>query len=230
MSGRREPFADLTRENMNSYLPRRLRAGGGSRPALLLVQDQGKLAVVKDYRASGWLLRASVGPWLITREARIYASLAGAPGVPRLLRVLDRHALVVAHVAGRNCAQYPDGGLPPEFFDRLQQVVEGLHARGVVHCDIKNRSNIVVADSGQPYLIDFASAFSRNGSFGPLRRAIFERFRMDDLRAVTKARILVARVSTDEQARFAFHRTPAERAVRAVRNAARWLFKLMAGG
>jgi hypothetical protein len=43
-----------------------------------------------------------------------------------------------------------------------------------------------------------------------------------------KARLLVGRIWNDEDERFAFHHGPAERAVRAVRNTVRRLFKLVA--
>ena len=223
-------FAGLTRDNLRQHLCKTLRPGGGTRPELLLLEDRGKRAVLKDYRAAGWLLRTFAGPWLIAREARIYQLLAGAYGVPRLIGLLDRHALIVEHINGRNCADYADGELPAEFFDRLRKVVQGIHARGVVHCDIKNRSNIVVADGGEPYIVDFASAFPRQGRPAPLRRFIFERFRTDDLRAVVKAKLLVGQLWNKPDADFAFRRDPAERIVRAVRDAARWTFKLFAGG
>ncbi len=224
------PFAGLARETLPRYLARPLRAGGGSRPALLLVEDQGRRAVVKDYAGSGWLLRRLVGPWLIGREARIYRALAGTPGVPRLLGRLDRQALVLEHIPGRSCAEFPDGALPAAFFDRLLEVVRGIHDRGVVHCDIKNRSNIVVGDDGWPYIVDFASAFSREGRLGPVRRFLFERFRLDDLRGVIKARLFVGQLWNEPDARFAFARSPAERLVRALRDGGRWLFRLLAGG
>jgi len=185
---------------------------------------------MKDYRASSWLLRSFVGPWLIRREERIYRILSGTPGVPHIIRQPDPHTILVEHIRGRSCGDYPDGALPLEFFDRLLRVVKGMHARGVVHCDLKNRSNIVVTEDLQPYIVDFASAFTRRGRWSPLRRFVFERFRIDDLRAVVKARLLVARVGTPGDAEFAFHRGPAERMVRAVRDAARWLFRLLAGG
>jgi len=222
-----QPFAGLTRENLDRYVRQPLRAGGGTRPELTLLGDSGRQAVLKDYRAAGWLMRRWVGPWLIGREEKVYRLLEGLPGVPRLLCRLDRYALVVEHVRGRSCAEYPDGSLPAEFFERLREVVEGMHARGVVHCDIKNRGNIVVGEDGQPYIVDFASAFAREGRWFPFRRLLFERFRVDDLRAVAKAKILVARVGTDEEARFAFHRGAAERVVRAVRDAGRWVFRLV---
>lgn len=230
MSAWGSAFTDLTRSNLHGYVRRRIRPGGGTRPALLLLEDRGRRAVVKDYRPSSWLLRTLVGPWLIGREARVYRVLSGTPGVPRLIGILDREALVVEHVAGRSCAEYADGALPPEFFERLQSVVAGIHARGVVHCDIKNRSNIVVGDGGLPYIVDFASAFTREGSLGAFRRYAFERFRNDDLRAVVKAKLLVGQLWNKPDADFAFRRDPAERVVRAVRDAARWFLRLLAVG
>lgn len=225
-----QPFTGLARENLASYVRERLRRGGGTRPELSLLEDEGRWAVVKDYRASGWMVRTFAGPWLMDREEKIYRILAGAPGVPRLLRRLDRHAIVVEHIRGRSCADYADGELPAEFFDRLREVVEGIHSRGVVHCDIKNRGNIVVNDEGEPYIVDFASAFTDTGSLLRVRRFLFEQFRGDDLRAVMKAKILVAQVGSAEEAHFAFYRGPAERVVRALRNGARRVFKLLAGG
>jgi hypothetical protein len=194
---------------------------------LLLVEDRGEKAVIKDYLPCGWLLRALVGPWLIRREEGIYRILEGASGVPRLIGRLDRHALVVEHIQGRACSEYAGGSLPLEFFQRLETVVNGLHERGVVHCDIKNRSNIVVAEGLEPYIIDFASAFTREGAHGLFRRFMFERFLIDDRRAVVKQRLLVGRLWNDEDERFAFHHGPAERVVRAIRNAARGFFKLL---
>lgn len=228
MPAQGRPFGSLTRDTIQNYVVARLRSGGGTRPALLLIQDRGQHAIVKDYLPASWLLRAIFGPWLIGREAQIYRVLDGVPGVPRLVGRLDRHALVVARIEGRACSEYPDGSLPAEFFDKLEAVVGGIHARGVVHCDIKNRSNIIVTDDLDPYIVDFASAFTSEGRFGPLRRFAFERFRIDDRRAVVKARLLVGRIWNEADERFAFHHGPAERAVRALRNGARWLFKVLA--
>lgn len=223
------PFDGLARDNIHTYVVKRLRSGGGTRPRLLLLEDRGTRAIAKDYLPTSWLLKAVFGPWLVAREERIYRMLDGAPGVPRLLRRLDRHALLIEHVEGRACSEYPDGSLPCEFFQRLERVVKSIHARGVVHCDIKNRSNIVVTEQLDPYIVDFAAAFTRDGRCGLLRRWAFERFRIDDLRAVVKARLLVGRIWSDADERFAFHHGAAERAIRAMRNAGRRLFKLLAG-
>ena len=49
----------------------------------------------------------------------------------------------------------------------LESAVRGLHARGVVHLDLRHRSNVLVARDGRPVLIDFASAVCfRPGGLG----------------------------------------------------------------
>ncbi len=227
IQAREKAFQGLSRDTIEQYLVSNLRPGGGTRPALLLIEDRGKRAIVKDYRASGWLLRRVFGPWLIAREERIYLRLSGAPGIPNVIGKLDRHALVVEFVRGRAASECPEGSLPPDFFERLSAVVNSLHERGVVHCDLKNRSNIVVGDGNVPYIVDFASAFTYSGALGPLRRLVFRCFQVDDRRAVIKARMLVGGIRSDEDEQFVRQRSGPERVVRAIRNGARWMFQLL---
>lgn len=220
----------LTRADLETCPAEELRSANAHRARLLRVELGGQRLVVKDYRPCGWLLRTLIGPWLIAREARVYQTLAGGPGIPALAGRLDRQALAVAYIAGRNAQEYADGTLPREFFDRLQQVVDAMHARGVVHCDLKNRRNIVVAEGYQPYLIDFTTAFTRRGWFGVLRRPLYERFLLDDRRAVVKARLQAGQLWNQADADFAYHRGPGERAVRKVRDGLRWAFKALSRG
>lgn len=223
-----DPFASLTRDQFPTCLRAHLRPGGGSRPALLLLEREGAQVVVKDYLESGWLMRALIGPWLVRREEYIYRLLQGSPGVPRLIGRVDRYALAVEHIGGDNCGHYQRGELPDEFFSRLRTAVEAMHARGVVHCDIRNRRNIVVGADGQPYIVDLASAFTPRGFLGPARRFLFERFRLDDLRGVAKAKYYCGNMTDQAERDFAFSVLPGERFARAVRDAARWLFQTVA--
>ena len=50
------------------------------------------------------------------------------------------------------------GRLPAGFVDELRQSVAAMHARGVVHLDLRHRSNVLAGDDGHPVLLDFASA------------------------------------------------------------------------
>ena len=45
------------------------------------------------------------------------------------------------------------------FFDRLRSIVDQIHARGIVVCDLRNRKNVMVTNASDPYVIDFCTAF-----------------------------------------------------------------------
>lgn len=50
------------------------------------------------------------------------------------------------------------GKLPRTFMSELRSAVSSMHQRGVVHLDLRHRSNVLADANGQPVLIDFASA------------------------------------------------------------------------
>ena len=49
------------------------------------------------------------------------------------------------------------GQLKQDFFLKLEQVVQTIHARGIVHLDLRNGGNILVSPEHQPVLLDFQS-------------------------------------------------------------------------
>lgn len=49
-----------------------------------------------------------------------------------------------------------------EFLDALGACVERIHARGVVHLDLRQRRNILRGPDGQPKLLDFEAALVCN--------------------------------------------------------------------
>ncbi len=116
---------------------------------------------------------------------------------------------------------------PAEFFDYFQEVVDAIHARGVVHCDLKNRRNVVVGEGYRPYLVDFTTAFSRGGPLSLFRNHAYRRFLLDDQKAVVKAKLQVGKMYSPEDAAFAFRRSPGERVIRRLRDGLRWSFKLL---
>ena len=52
----------------------------------------------------------------------------------------------------------------PTFLSRLSRLIEGLHARGVVHLDLRHRGNIMINKEGEPYVIDFNGSFYLGGN------------------------------------------------------------------
>jgi predicted Ser/Thr protein kinase len=135
-----------------------LQRGAGRKPDVRLVAWDGEPAVVKDFAGRAPWLRATLGRWLVARELRAYRALAGHPDVPRLLGRVGRHGFAVEHRPGRRLSRQRAAELPPDFLDRLERAVRGMHERGVVHLDLRHRSNVLVGHDGAPVLIDFASA------------------------------------------------------------------------
>lgn len=151
--------APLTRRELEQRTVEVLQRGRGANPDVLLVQCADACrVVVKDYRPRRWLVRATYGRWMIRREARAYRRLAGAPAIPVLLGCLDSLALVLEYRPGTPMSRALAGQLPASFLDDLRDAVSTMHARGVIHLDLRHRSNVLADARGKPVVIDFGSA------------------------------------------------------------------------
>jgi hypothetical protein len=162
--------------------------GGRRNPDVLLVDLGERRVVVKDFAPRGPLVRALLARWLVEREARAYARLAGHPNVPRLLARPDALALVFEHRPGRRLSRRLASSLPPDFLDRLEAAVAAMHERGVAHLDLRHRSNVLVDAGGDPVLIDFASAMCRSPDGGRLVGALWRALARLDRAALAKWR------------------------------------------
>jgi hypothetical protein len=116
--------------------------------------------VVKDFAARGRFVRATLGPWFVRHECRIYRRLEAHPAVPRLLGRVDALAFAVEHRGGVRFSRRRPWTFSREFGLALEACVRELHALGVVHLDLRHRSNLRAGLDGAPVLIDFASAVS----------------------------------------------------------------------
>lgn len=148
----------LERSEIAGRTRRVLNEGGWGNADVLLVDGPEGPVVVKDFARRGWLARRILGPWLLTREELAYRRLEGMRAVPRLLGRLDAEALVFAYRPGSLLSRSLRGRLPEGFLDELSQAVAEMHRRGVVHLDLRHRSNILADDEGHPILLDFASS------------------------------------------------------------------------
>ncbi len=120
--------------------------------------------VIKDFAPRPAWVRATVGRWVTARESRAWSALDGHPAVPRFLGGIDPLAFAVEYRPGRRLSSAR--GVGPDFLEQLEVALSEMHARGVVHLDLKHRDNILEADAdGSPVLIDFGSAlvFKRGG-------------------------------------------------------------------
>jgi len=158
----------LSRENLPDRILETLSRGGwGKADVHLVALDGGGRAVVKDFaRRPAWV-RATLGRFVIAHEARTYARLEGVPAVPRLLGRLDSLAIVLEYRPGTLLSRSLSGRLPAAFMLELAASVREMHARGVVHLDLRHRSNVLAGRDDHPVVIDFASAVTfRPGGIG----------------------------------------------------------------
>ncbi|HEB88140.1 MAG TPA: hypothetical protein ENI85_01080, partial [Deltaproteobacteria bacterium] len=135
-----------------------LHQGGPGNPDVLLVETDSGPVVVKDFAPRGRWVRRWWGPWSLRREAKAYERLSEMAAVPRLLGHLDEAALVLEYRPGTFLSRSLADRLPDDFLAELEESIDEMHRRGVVHLDLRHRSNILADRDGRPILLDFASA------------------------------------------------------------------------
>ncbi len=98
------------------------------------------------------------------REQQLLDALRG-PGIPRLIHYdfgVGEPYLVMEHIAGKNLRDFLNANRPPlnataAIAVQIASILERVHNAGVIHRDLKP-ANVVVAESGDLYLIDFGIA------------------------------------------------------------------------
>ena len=175
--------ADLPRAAV-SYIKK----GTWNKADVLLVEAaEGKFAV-KDYASKIAPVRWA-GILQLGREERAYRRLEGVAGVPRFTRRLDRDAIIIEYVGGIRLPKFHrrHGGVP-RVAERIRDLLAEVHARGIIHGDLRSRDNILVTPGGDIYLIDFSSAsvFEPDTWTG---RVLFPRLRRAEERALLKWKV-----------------------------------------
>lgn len=150
----------VTRANLHDRTLLVLKRGGWSDPDVLLIRDDGGVAIVKDFAPRARWVRAFLGPRAISREVRALESLADCRAVPNLLGRLDGLAFAIEHRAGPRLSRRRPWTFSTNFAEDLRAAVREMHARGVVHLDLSHRSNVRADMLGRAVLVDFASALA----------------------------------------------------------------------
>ena len=191
-----------TREDLRSRVVDRWVAGRGSKADVFVVDVDGAPAVVKDFSGRGFLGRA-LGRLQIARESKAYARLAGVPGVPRFLGRIDAFALAIEKVDGEGLAfvRVPAAdGLRHVL--QLREIIDAIHARGVLHNDLRGRENVILRSDGGLAVIDFAAAV-RLRPGGLPHRLLFRALQATDEAAFLKWKgMLAPGTYTDEDRAF----------------------------
>jgi predicted Ser/Thr protein kinase len=151
------PPPSFTRADVERAEKRLIRRGRWPKAELWRVQISGDEWVVKDFRPRDLVTRNTIGLWLLGREWRALSRVAGVPGTPPDAFRIDRHALAYRFITGRPLAKVPFREQPKEYFEKLEGLLDAVHARGVVHLDNRNCNNILMTDRGEPALVDFES-------------------------------------------------------------------------
>ena len=195
----------LSRKTIEENTTHYHRTAAGTRPDLRVVDLGDKKLVVKDFKRSDFLFRLMVAPILVRREFGALRNLIGVKGVPQLVGKLDRYAFAMEHVPGTSLDHTEPGTLDNDFYANLRRAVDDMHARGVAHCDLRSRGNVVVGDDGQPYLLDFAACVFRGRGINPFFRWLFRQFVLADENAVLliKQRLSPELLSEEEKAQLA---------------------------
>lgn len=153
------------------------------KPDLHRVEVAGRTLMIKDVRRTNLFFRCTLGLWLIDKEWKIYSRLAGIQGIPKAVERIDRFAFAMEFVPGRPIGRGET--LPPSFFSDLERVLREIHARGVVHMDLRHKGNVLLSERGDPFLIDFNSSFSFKEK-GVLHRFLFPLLRRVDYGGLLK--------------------------------------------
>ncbi|MBW1800220.1 MAG: hypothetical protein JRJ85_05760 [Deltaproteobacteria bacterium] len=207
-----------------------LRGPSSTRPVIWHIEEDGVEALVKDFHSHGFLFRNTVGRFLIWRESKAYRRLKGLKGVPAFFGVIDGLALILEEIEGRNVELLErKTRLPVHFFEALRHLVEQVHSRGLVHCDLKRAPNIMIDRNGDPCIVDWSAAISKSEMrVFPLDR-LYRRFIKDDFNAVIKLQLRHRPEALDDKTlKQYYYRSRAERLIRKIRDRARDLLQRIA--
>jgi len=140
---------------------------------------------VKDFASRSAWVRA-VGRLQVRREVAAYRWLEGVSGVPALVGRIDALALAIERIEGERlafAALGPEDG--PRHIARLRTILDEIHARGVIHNDLRGRENVLLRRDGDLAIVDFAAAI-RLRPGGIMHRLFFRRLVLADEAAFLK--------------------------------------------
>ena len=185
-TGDQSPALDPIRLGLSEPV-RRIEGRNFTKADILVYRLDASVVAIKDYRPRGFFIRNTVGRFLIRREIRAYRAAWGLAGLPRFLGQIGPFAMALEYVEARPLAQLTDRHLDDGFFDRLEELVGTLHARGISLTDLHHR-DVLVARDGSIFLVDLATAWIVGKRPGKLRRAVFRRLKHLDRIAVARMR------------------------------------------
>jgi predicted Ser/Thr protein kinase len=181
----------ITRAEIESATIAVLQRVGAYRPRVVHFVWREREWVFKDFRDCWLLVRWTIGILSVRRERNAYERLQGLAGIPTLQPSPDRWSLVIEFVPGHSLSK-KNLAAPEALLEKLDRLLEAMHDRGVAHLDLRTKTNIRVDAQGQPWLIDFSSAYLR-GRIPLLSKLLMKLGRLADRSASIKYRMRYAK-------------------------------------
>jgi hypothetical protein len=138
--------------------------------------------IEKNHDANSFFSRLYARICLNFEEAAL-RRLEGVRGVPQFISRPTKTSIRMTAVPGVPLEKLKRGNLSEPCFSLIKETVAEMHKLGVAHCDLHNRN--ILIDNEEPYIIDFATAYTR-GRFPLLDRWVFEPLSRLDLQRVYK--------------------------------------------
>ncbi|MBT5032252.1 MAG: hypothetical protein HOM55_08160 [Proteobacteria bacterium] len=185
-------FLQYSLEELRKSAVEVLRTGQGTRPDVLLIDVDGKRAILKDQNACDRWFAMLIGPLLCWREARALKRLEAISGVPRLLTKPDARSLLMEYVDAEQAIKTQQVQDWQAWFDRLEQLIQCMHEAGIAHGDLRSPGNMLIDKQGNPVLVDFVASSGQGARWNIFANSIFRGLCAVDESAVIKLKSKIA--------------------------------------
>jgi RIO-like serine/threonine protein kinase len=149
-----------------------LREGRWANARVWRAEIGGRRWVIKDFSPRAWWVRNTIGRLFVRRELATLQRLHGLDGVPPDVFRLDGHAIAFGYIDGETLGKVDAARQNAAYFRALEDLLQNIHARGVVHLDTRGTGNVLMRTDGSPAVIDFQSSVSTRWMPLPLRRFV----------------------------------------------------------
>lgn len=164
--------AAFAREEFERSARTLLRDGRWANARVWRAEIGGGVWVVKDFAPRSAWVRNLIGRLLLRRELRALRRLEGIDGVPSAAFRVDAHAIAARYVDGETLGKVAPEALTTRFFESLERLLQSIHARGIVHLDLRGTGNLLMRPDGRPAVIDFQAAVRTDRMPRALRRLL----------------------------------------------------------
>lgn len=155
---------------------------------------------LKDYRARPWWIRATLARWMTRRETRVYGVARDLPGLAPFLGRLGPLSLATEWIESRSLGELREQPVEPVVFERLHDILHGLHEAGIAYSDL-HLADVLVQPDDRVTLVDLATAFILGPRPGPFRRRVFRRLVLQDEISFVRLRAHIRKEDADEAVR-----------------------------